>query len=587
MSRPSHLEERLAAIDGRDYGHYQRILGRYDFDGFSLKIQQIPKDPYAPPHTGIYRIQVRRDDRRVIALPTESKTRRIASADYLARRFFHASRRICGTRHGTGYGGLITIDPPGQAILERSSVVITDEMIEVRCFVGLPAEGRRILAKIAVCMLLQALPEIVADCLLDQNADYRSLHRHVETAEDADFLRRELDAMGLVAFIANGSLLPRESGTSDSPMDAASTIPFLAPDALTREITLPHAGTINGMGIPRGITLITGGGYHGKSTLLGALETGIYNHIPGDGRERCVSNARSVKVRAYSGRPVANTDISAFIRNLPFQKDTTSFCTTNASGSTSQAATIMEAIESGAEVLLMDEDTCAANFIIRDHKMQQLVSREDEPITPFIDRVRPLFTQKNISTVLVLGGVGDYFDVADHVIQVKPYQPVDVTEKAHAIASRFPADRRVEGRSDPFRIGARVPMAESLDPLNLYGKKRIVAMDVHRLNYGKQTIDLTDLEQLMERSQTRAIGYAMEYAKNHMDGRTALPEIVQRVIADIEENGLDVLTARISGHLAQFRGIELAFAFNRLRGLAWKSSARVPGNSSIPFPNDS
>ena len=567
MPPADHLRKTLAPIDGRDYGNYQRLLGRYDFDCFSLKVQQIPKDPYAPPHTGIYRIQVRRDDSRIIKLQTDSKSRRIAGADYLARRFFDTSRLICGTRRGTGFGGIITIDPPGQAILERSSVVITDDLIEVRCFVGLPAEGRSILADIAEQMLLNALPEIVHQTLLDRHADHPALHRHIAAAEDADWLRRELDTLGLVAFIADHSILPRQNGTSDKPMDAASAIPFLAPGNLAREIALPHAGTIKGMGVPRGITLVTGGGYHGKSTLLSALETGIYNHIPGDGRERCVSNARSVKVRAYSGRPVVNTDISAFIRNLPFQKDTTSFCTTNASGSTSQAATIMEAIESGAEVLFMDEDTCAANFIIRDNKMQQLVKKEDEPITPFIDRVRDLFEEKNISTVLVLGGVGDYFDVADHVIQVKNFQPLDVTEKAHAIADRFPAKRRVEGRSRPFHNRPRVPTPESLDPLNEYGKKRIIARDVHRLNYGKQTIDLTDLEQLMELSQTKAIGYAMEYAKIYMDEKTPLPEIVRRVIEDIEEKGLDVISRRISGHFAWFRGIELAFAFNRLRGL--------------------
>ena len=562
-----HIRQHLEAIDGRDYGQYQRLLGRYQFDDFSLTIEQIPKDPFAPPHTGIYRIQARRDDRRILTLSTASRTSRIACADYLARSFFEASRRICGTRQGTGHGGIITIDRPGQAILERSSVVLTDETIELRCFVGLPAKGRKILAGLAIHMLLSALPSIVAHCLLDSNADYRRLNRHIETAEDADHLRRELDAMGLVAFIANDAILPRDSGTSDRPMDAELAIPFRAPERLTCKVALTHAGTIHGMGIPRGITLITGGGYHGKSTLLNALETGIYNHIPGDGRERCVSNLHSVKVRAYSGRPVTNTDISAFIRNLPFQKNTTSFGTTNASGSTSQAATIMEAIEAGAEVLLMDEDTCAANFIVRDHKMQQLVSKADEPITPFIDRARDLFDQNGISTVLALGGVGDYFDVADHVIQVKAYRPVDVTAKAHAIARQCPAPLRMEDEPFQFHVGRRVPLAESLDPFNAYGKMRIVARDVHRLNYGEQIVDLTDLEQLIELSQTRAIGCALEYAKRYMDRKSTLPEIIARIMEDIEKTGLDVLSPRISGHLAAFRGIDLAFTLNRLRGL--------------------
>lgn len=224
----SQLQHTLAAIDGRDYGNYQRLLGRHDFDRFSLTIQQIPKDPYAPPHTGIYRVQVRRDDRRIIKLTTDSKTKRIACADFLARRFFDASRRICPNRRGTGYGGIITIDAPGQAILERSSVVITGDLIEVRCFVGLPAEGRRILAEIAAHLLLHALPDIVNQSLLDRHTDYEALHRHVAAAEDADYLRRELESLGLVAFIADHSILPRQSGTSDKPIFSFHSEPSLS-----------------------------------------------------------------------------------------------------------------------------------------------------------------------------------------------------------------------------------------------------------------------------------------------------------------------------------------------------------------------
>ena len=324
---------------------------------------------------------------------------------------------------------------------------------------------------------------------------------------------------------------------------------------------LPHAGKIQGMGIPKGITLITGGGYHGKSTLFSALEVGIYNHISGDGRERCVSNAQAVKIRAYN-----ETDISPFIKNLPFQKDTTSFCTGNASGSTSQAANIIEAIEAGAEVFLMDEDTCATNFMIRDSKMQQLVNKEDEPITTFIDKVKQLYLEKNISTVLVLGGVGDYFDVSDHVIQMIDYLPLDVTSRAHKIAEQFPAKRAIEDEAYPFTVLERIPISESIDPLNEYGKFAIHAKEVHRLNFGKQVLDLTDLEQLTELSQTKALGYAMEYAKKFIDKKTPLHEVVHRVIKDIDENGIDVISDKISGHFAWFRELELAFTLNRLRG---------------------
>jgi predicted ABC-class ATPase len=561
------LRQKLAAIDGQDYASCQSLLGTYDFCPFKLIIQQIPKDPYAPPHTGIYRIQIPRHGEGIVRLQTDTPLQNAASADFLARLFYSACEKECPGRRGTGFSGIITINKPGQAILARNSVMITEQFIEVRCFVGVPAHGRKVKAEIAEKMLLDELPAIVKRSLTEKHIDRERLKKHIDVAEDAEYLRNNLHSLGLIGFIANQSVLPRESGTSDLPMDARQAIPFKSPDRFEVEMDLPNAGKIAGMGIPRGVTLITGGGYHGKSTLLKTLERGIYNHIPGDGREYCVSNIQSLKIRAYSGRSVVKTDISPFIRNLPFDQDTTSFCTENASGSTSQAANIIEAIEAGAEVLLMDEDTCATNFMIRDSKMQQLVAKKDEPITTYIDRVKQLFMDKNISTVLVLGGVGEYFDVADHVIQMINFRPQDVTEKAHQIADQFPAKRNAEDTSYPLAIHDRTLLARSINPLNEHGKFSVYAKEIHRLNFGNQTIDLTDVEQLTELSQTKALGFALVYAKQFMDEHLPLREVVKSVSAIIEKQGLDVISDKISGHFAWFRALELALAINRIRGL--------------------
>ncbi|MBL7995298.1 ABC-ATPase domain-containing protein [bacterium] len=566
MLKSSVLKQKLSSIDGQDYGAYQTLIGTYDFNLFTLIIQQIPKDPFAPPHTGIYRIQVQRHVDRIINLELNSKIQKTAFTDFLARCFFNAGQKISKGIRGTGYSGIITIDQPGQAILERSSVVVTDEVIEVRCFLGLPADGRKIISEIAEEMLLSELPKIVDKSLLKENIDHEALHNHLAAAEDAEYLRNKLDSLELIAFIANNSILPRESGVSDKPTSDKNVVPFVSPDSLVKEIEIPHAGFIKGMAIPRGVTLITGGGYHGKSTLLKALETGIYNHIPGDGREQCVTAAQAVKIRAYDGRCVTKTDISPFIKNLPFGKNTTSFSTENASGSTSQAANIIEAIEVRANVLLMDEDTCATNFMIRDVKMQKLVNKADEPITAFIDKVKQLYLEKNISTVLVLGGVGDYFDVSDLVVQMINYRPFDVTAKARRISTAFPAKREVEDKSYPFHVRDRIPISESIVPHNEYGKLRIYAKEVHRLHFGSQDIDLTDLEQLMELSQTKALGYALAHSKKYMNDKSTLLEIIDRVIKDIDEHGIDVISDRISGHFAEFRGLELALALNRFRG---------------------
>ncbi len=578
MSTDTTLQNRLKTIHGKDYGRYQSLLGDYDFsDTFRLDIHQIPKDPFAPPHTGIYRIRVDRSDKRIINFNICSKIQAIAFRDFIARRFYRSSEKISKGRRGAGYSGAITINPPGQAILDRNCVVIDEQVIEIRCFLGLPANGRLINAELAEKMFFKELPEIIDYTVFQKNIDNSKLIRHIATTEDADYLRSRLDSIEIVAFIANGAILPRLSGTSDQPM-TENAIPFTSPDSLKMEIKLPNAGPITGMGIPKGVTLIAGGGYHGKSTLLKAIETGCYNHIPGDGRERCVSLTNSVKVRAYSGRSIVKTDISHFIDNLPMKKDTTKFSTENASGSTSQAAGIIEAIEIGAKVLLMDEDTCATNFMIRDAKMQKLVQKDDEPITAYIDRVKQLFSKKHISTILVLGGIGDYFDVSDHVIQMINYKPVDATLEAREIAKNA-TKRKTESKNPSFNLKERIPLPDSINPYNDYGKKRIIAKDVHQLHFGETIIDLGDIEQLVELSQTKSIGYAIDYAKRYMDGSLSLKEIIDQIIMDIDTKTLDVLSDQISGHFAEFRPFELAFAFNRLRGF----KVRVPGRS-IGYP---
>jgi predicted ABC-class ATPase len=567
MNPSDDLFRKLRTIDQKDYGAYQTLLGEYEFPGFNLLIRQIPKDPYAPPHTGLFCVRVERRRPDVINAHPDSRAGLIAFRDFLTRRFYRAAGTICQEPRGTGYSGIITISNPGQCMLERNAVIVDDRVIEVRCFIGLPAKGRTIDTPLAIKMLQEELPEIIQKSLFRINFKNKELDRYIETAEDAEYLRNMLGGKNLVAFIEEGAILPRISGSDDEPLPRKNAVAFQVPENFRLEVDLPHAGRITGMGIPKGITLIVGGGYHGKSTLLKALEAGVYNHIPGDGREKVVSLAGTVKIRAYSGRYITGVDISPFIRNLPFEKDTLRFSTENASGSTSQAAAIIEALEIGAEVLLMDEDTCATNFMVRDAKMQQLVAKADEPITTFIDRVRALYTERDISTILVLGGAGDYFSVADQIIQMKQYVPQDVTRKAREILHKYLSDREAEDGDYPFITHNRVPVEESIDALNAYGKKAIYSTNKNRLNFGKQQIDLSDLEQLLELSQTKAIGFALEYAKRYMDGNRTLYEIVEQVVRDINQSGLDVISDRVNGNFAGFRSFELAFALNRLRGL--------------------
>ena len=564
------LHERLKAINGRDYGAYQSLLGGYDYPNFKLAIDQIPKDPYAPPHTGIYVVQVQQGDSDFMHDLKGSKITEVAFRDFMARQFYEATGKVSKGRRGTGFSGVITIDEPGQAVLERSSVVINTEFIEVRFFMGLPASGRKIDARIAEIMFFEELPEIVEIALLRDNIDMKSLRYHIDTVYAAEFIRDQLEPLGLVAFISDNAILPRTSGTSDKPLTEKMAVPFKSPERTSIEIKLPGGNKIKGMGIPKGVTLITGGGYHGKSTLLNGIELGIYNHIPGDGREKCVSHPETLKIRSYSGRYVEKVDISSFIRNLPYGKDTTEFSTENASGSTSQATSIMEAIEAGAKVLLMDEDTCATNFMIRDEKMQKLVQKNDEPITPFIDKVKQLYLERDISTILVIGGSGDYFDVSDKIIHMNRYIPMDVTEKAKEISQRSLTKRKEEDKDYPIRVKERIPLSESIDPYNEYHKRSVYVTEVNKLKFGRAFIDLTDVEQLIEMAQTKAIGESILYVKKYMDEKNTLRGIIDRLMDDVDRKGLDVLSKRKSGHFARFRGLELALAINRIRGLRMK-----------------
>ena len=565
MKTEQTLDESLRRMDGRGYKTYKEIKGKYQFPGFTLLIDHVQGDPFATPS----RIRVR-VERNASGLPlalSANKNRNVALCDYLTRIFYKNCEKYAQGNRGTGKSGLIIVDSPGQEILESTAMMVSHQWIEARFFMGLPAKGRRIAGRDATIMFLEELPKIVQASLFYQNLDLAHLQTHIETSEDADFLRDRLHESGLVGFVANGSLLPRASGIDPTRMASDHAVRFQSPGNLQTKVMLPNKGSVTGMGIPKGVTLIVGGGYHGKSTLLDALELGIYNHLPQDGREQVISISQAFKIRAADGRNVTQTDISPFINNLPFNRNTSQFSTKNASGSTSQAANISEALEAGARLLLLDEDTSATNFMIRDHRMQQLVAKDKEPITPFIDKVRQLYDEKGVSTVLVMGGSGDYFSVANKVIQMTSYVPEDVTQKAHHIAATHATGRLTEGGHNFGEIKKRIPMAESFDPRRGKHRLKISAPRIDEILFGKTLIDLGDVDQIVHMSQTRGIGQAIHYAMQYMDGKRTLKEVVGRVIKDIDANSLDILTPYVTGDIARFRSFELLAAINRMRTL--------------------
>ena len=618
MTNKESLQRHLRQLDNRGYKAYKDIQGNYDFSEFTLIIDYVQGDPFASPSK--FRVRV---PPNIAQLPRElfnSRSREIALRDYLTRQFDRAAHSISSKR-GTGKSGLIAVTRFGQEVLERTSAFITPPTppyqggekisisppyqggeiisisppyqggekisisppyqggelggVELRFAVGLPASGRSILGRQAAEMLCEDIPQIVSNSLQYSHLNAAECRRHVETVEDADWLRQQLAENGLVAFVADGSILPRRSGVDNSPL-LNNAVAFQSPPSLKVEFNCPNRGLISGMGIPAGITLIVGGGYHGKSTLLKAIELGVYNRIPGDGREFVVTAPAAVKIRAEDGRSVAGVDISPFINHLPQGRDTAQFYTENASGSTSQAANIIEALELVASskedlvpVLLVDEDTAATNFMIRDRRMQELIAKDKEPITPFIDKVKLLYADCGVSTILVMGGSGDYFDVADTVIAMENFQADDVTEKAKEIAINYSISRAAEGGENFGEITQRVPIPASLDPSLGRRDVRVKVRDVDELAFGTQEIDLGAIEQIVDSGQLRAIAAAMVYAKQqYMDGKRTLSEIIDLVMADIEAQGMDILSPFPEGDFAMFRRFELAAAINRLRSLS-------------------
>ncbi|MEB3210315.1 MAG: ABC-ATPase domain-containing protein [Leptolyngbyaceae bacterium] len=570
MVSAEELRDRLLGLDRASYKAYKSIRGPYQFPNFVLLIDYVQGDPFAAPSRVRVQVPQRSPNGSPIAgFPSDTfntPSRAIALRDYLTRQFSTAASRLA-ERRGSGKSGLVAIATPGQQVLERSSVWVTETQIEARFVVGLPAQGRRILGRQAAELLCEDIPSMVNQALLYSHLNADELYEHLEVVEDTDWLRSQLPAHGLVSFIPDGAILPRQSGVSDVPLQTESVVPFRSPDRLRVTFQRPNQGKISGMGIPQGITLIVGGGYHGKSTLLRAIALGVYSHLPGDGREGVVTDPTAVKVRAEDGRSVQGVDISPFINHLPQGRTTTHFSTENASGSTSQAATIIEAIEAGATTLLVDEDTSATNFMIRDRRMQALIAKEKEPITPFIDKIRQLYDEYGVSTVLVMGGSGDYFDVADTVIGMDEFQPQDLTEQAKAIAQTHQTLRQSEGGAAFGTLAIR-RVSSLLSPSSDPRGPKLKVRGTDDLRIGREDLDVTAIEQLVDDTQLRSIGGAIAYLQEHnLDEGRSLSDLITLMMDELDQHGLDLLTPYPQGDGARFRAVELAAVINRLRSL--------------------
>ncbi len=563
MKSSQELRTALTALHRKSYPAYKSLQGMYNFGSYILSIDHVQGDPFASPSSVSARIS-----REKAGFPEEycqDPHCRIALQDHLLRLFGRQIAQYTFKAKGSGKSGLIHVSACGPEILERTACEISPKDVTVRFHVGFPANGRTINAYELEKILFDYLPKCIEAVFYYKRLNAAAVEKVIHLAEDQQALRQALPVKNLVAFVADGAILPRLSGVSSQPLK--DCIPFSSPKTLRVTIELPHKGALTGMGVPRGITLIVGGGYHGKSTLLSALEAGVYNHIAGDGREYVITDDTALKLRAEDGRCIKNVDISMFINDLPNKKDTHRFSTLDASGSTSQAANIVEGLEAGSQVFLIDEDTSATNFMVRDDFMQEIIRRDKEPITPFLERARDLYTQAGCSTVLVAGSSGAFFHIADTIVQMDCYRPVDITAKVKAACQAHPLPTphtppfALPGQKRPFQCARKGKSKEERLKVKIHDKDTFLL--------GREAVELRYVEQLVDKEQTTALAYLLRYAKEHAsDGRKTYPEVVDGLLQTIEKQGLGFFggAAYVPSGLAMPRPLEIFACFNRYRG---------------------
>lgn len=565
------MRSQILRLNKKPYPAYKSLKRKFDFDRFQLKIDYVQGDPFAAPSRIILSVPKFEFSEKV--QENWSPENRVPLCDFFGRRMAKLISDLKKFDMGSGKSGVIRIDQGGQYILDRASCQLDTQWLYFNMEIGLPAYGRRIAGEHCVTLLCEQIPLLLNQVLATETHDENNLVQHIYCYLNDLAIREELKSLGAIAFIADGSILPRESGDSQKPM-TENAIPFKSPEELRQTITLPYeyAGKtqITGMLLPQGIHLITGGGYHGKSTLLQAISNGVYCNIPGDGRELVICDDTATHIKAEEGRSVCGVDIRCLISNLPGNKASDYFYSKDASGSTSQAASIVEAMESGSTVLLMDEDTSATNLLIRDARMQSLVEKKWEPITPLIDRIQQFYQKFGISTILIIGGCGDYLEIADLVLKMEEYQIKNVTEKAQQIVKKYENRRIIEDLAPLNQLNRRQIQHESIDPSRGKYNVKVDSTGIKILKFGNHEVDLRGLEQITDPSQLRAAALALLWIKNKAgNSKLDLQGILVELKSCLKNNGLKVVWGNDThpGDLALPRVIEIAAILNRLRSL--------------------
>ena len=567
------LYQKIRTLNGKNYGLYKSLADKpWDFGDFVLEFLHVQGDPYAPASRVVIKANL-----SMLGYAGEwggSFERRLALSDFLHRKLSHLVQEKYPDKDAA-----VIFDVAGPEMLVRNSLWIDNGELRACLQVKLPGEGRKIQAELAAEILTMVLPDLVSAGLYYDRSDEGALQEHYRVLAERKEILSQLDAQGLCAYVPNGAVLPRASGLSEMPLEKA--IPFVAPEEMA--VTLNVCGhEIRGMGIPKGISVITGGAFHGKSTLLQALTRSVYPHIPGDGREGIVIDETALRIGVEDGRSVRGTDLSMFVRDLPGGVSTKNFNTLSASGSTSEAANLLEAMEAGSRTFLIDEDSSAVNFLIRDVRVRKLLGDDREPLIPLTDRIKEL-AAAGFSFILVAGACGDYLDLADNIIVMANYKAECAKFTPAPSMSSWRGEAPTES-TEPAEVTHprsfvtyMQPLQKSVRPTSAVERQVKVKLSGNTLlQIGFLVSDTSRLNTLVDKQQRFGAGFILlNLLQNAASNNDAVPSngtmaqsvagVAQKLCENIKNVGFRNLPQGMSREMSLPRPVDIACVAFRLR----------------------
>lgn len=535
----------LERINGRGYKSYKSLVGLSEVvDRVRVTVIKVQGDPFAPP--SVVKLEHNTN------MPDWSLQAPVATSDCILRRLRVLLKKFSMKGVGEGNSGVLSVPKLAPIMIRRSSLEVVKTgvgraRIVARVHVGLPSRGRRVVSGAAEELLLERLPKAFTSSV---SVGEDKLRRHVETWIEQEHIRARLEDMGLVSFVGDGSILPRRCGGCWEPLEDA--VPFESPPSLRVSVDLPTGRSITGMGIRRGLTVVSGPAYHGKTTLIEAVSAGVWNHIPGDGREYVITIRESFVVMSENGRRVTCVDLTPWLSEMPGASNLSCFTTSDASGATSVAATIQESIELGARLLIIDEDNVATNIIHRDYWLEELIGRKT---LHTVADLAPGLKRAGVSVIVVATGSSELLSRADHVIVMNEYKALDLTHKARQVtAKKDTSDGVVEYRAPR---GRRMTASMRLDKAKLRGR-------MLEVRGADELIDLRPLVQLEEETQLKTVVEATLriLAKGGVD---TIGSECKDVEAKLARGGFREVVGKEPGpSLSEARALDIGFLINRM-----------------------